>query len=92
MGESMPDFDELMGFQNLLQKKVRREDYIDRKIDLLSIINQLTVGPKNLVQREQLILEATTRGFSEAEIEKIMEDLIKDKIIYESSPGFIKKV
>lgn len=88
----MPDFDELMGFQNLLQKKVRREDYIDRKIDLLSIINQLTVGPKNLVQREQLILEATTRGFSEAEIEKIMEDLIKDKIIYESSPGFIKKV
>jgi DNA replicative helicase MCM subunit Mcm2 (Cdc46/Mcm family) len=85
------DFDKLLQYQKMLQQSLKDEQLEDRKIELLSIINQLTSGPKNLVQREQIIVEASSRGFTEDEIGLILEDLISEKIIYESSPGFIKK-
>ncbi len=75
----------------MMQKRLRREQQRDRKIDLLSIINQLTAGPKNIVQKEQLLIEAQNRGFSENEIEKLLVQLKKDNIIFEPSPGYIKK-
>ena len=85
------DFDKLLQYQKMLQQSIREEQHEDRKIELLSIINQLTSGPKNLVQREQIIVEGSTRGFTEDEITQIREDLIAERIIYESSPGYIKK-
>ena len=85
------DFDKLMEYQNLIQRRLMQELKLDRKIELLSIINQLTAGPKNIVQKEQIILESTSRGFTEQEIEDLLDKLIKENIIYESSPGFIKK-
>ena len=85
------NFEELMKYQNLLQKQLKKEQKIDQKIELLSIINQLTAGPKNLVQKEQIIIEATSRGFTEHEVELFLQQLVKDNIIYESSPGYIKK-
>jgi DNA replicative helicase MCM subunit Mcm2 (Cdc46/Mcm family) len=85
------DFDKLMEYQNMLQQRLRKEQQIDRKIELLSIINQLTFGPKNIVQKENIIIEAQSRGFSEDEIEDLLQKLIQENIIYEPSPGFIKK-
>ena len=85
------DFDELMRYQNLMQKRLKKESKIDKKIELMSIINQLTTGPGNLVQKENIILEASARGFSNNEIENYLIDLINSNIIFESSPGYIKK-
>lgn len=85
------DVDELLAYQNMLQKSLRKEVQIDRKIELLTIINQLTFGPKNLVQKELILVEAQNRGFSEIEINNYLNELIKENIIFEPSPGFIKK-
>lgn len=85
------EFDKLMDYQNMVQQRLRQEQQQDRKIDLLSIINQLTQGPKNMVQKEQVIVEATSRGISEEEIHKLIQKLIDENIIYEDSPGYIKK-
>ena len=85
------DFDKLMQYQNMIQKELRQEQQVDRKIDLLSIINHLTSGPKNIVQKEQIIVEAASRGFTENEVDKLLDKLIEENIIYESSPGYIKK-
>lgn len=85
------DFDKLMEYQNLLQQRLRTEQQIDKKIELLSIVNQLTMGPKNIVQKEQIMIEAVSRGFTEDEVDKLLDQLIKENIIYESSPGYIKK-
>ena len=85
------DFDKLVEYQNMIQKNLKTEQVMDRKIELLSIINQLTVGPRNIVQKEQILLEAQDRGFSEEEVDSLLEDLITENIIYESSPGFIKR-
>ncbi len=85
------DFDKLMEYQNLLQQRLRKEQQVDKKIELLTIINHLTMGPKNIVQKEQIMIEAVSRGFSESEVDKLLDQLIKENIIYESSPGYIKK-
>ncbi len=85
------DFDKLVEYQNMLQKRLKKEEQQDKKIAVLSLINQLTTGPKNIVQKEQVILEAVSRGFTEDEVSRILEQLVKDNIIYESSPGFFKK-
>lgn len=91
IGDVKLDFDKLMEYQNLVQQRLKTEQQIDKKIELLTIINHLTMGPKNLVQKEQIIVEAVSRGFSEDEIDNLLDQLIKENIIYESSPGFIKK-
>ena len=85
------DFDKLMEYQNLMQQRLRTEQQIDKKIELLTIINHLTMGPKNIVQKEQIMIEAVSRGFSEEEVDTLLNQLIKENIIYESSPGYIKK-
>lgn len=85
------DFDKLMEYQNLMQQRLRTEQQIDKKIELLTIINHLTMGPKNIVQKEQIIVEAISRGFTEDEVDTLLEQLITENIIYESSPGYIKK-
>ena len=80
-----------MKYQDMMQNRLRQEQKEDKKLDLLSLINQLTSGPRNIVQKEQIIVEAKARGISEAEIQDLLEKLIKENIIYESSPGYIKK-
>ncbi|MEM3374495.1 MAG: hypothetical protein QW757_04230 [Candidatus Woesearchaeota archaeon] len=85
------DIDELLAYQNMLQKSLRKEVQIDRKIELLTIINQLTFGPKNIVQKELILVEAQNRGFSEREVNNYINELIKENIIYEPMPGYIKK-
>lgn len=85
------EFNNLMEYQKMIRKNLRTEQNTDRKIDLLSIINQLTSGPKNIVQVEQIILEANSRGFTADETRAIIDNLIEENIIFESSPGLIKK-
>ena len=75
----------------MLQKSLRKEQILDKKIELLSIINQLTMGPKNIVQKEQILIEAESQGISEKDVEFFLEKLKEDNIIYESTPGYIKK-
>jgi len=85
------DFEKLMEYQLTLQKRLRAEQKVDRKLELLSLINQLTAGPGNIVQKEHILIEATERGFSENEIENLLGKLISENILFEQSPGFIKK-
>ncbi|MBT3720078.1 hypothetical protein HN789_05040 [archaeon] len=85
------DFDNLMEYQKRLQERLRTEQQTDKKIELLSIINQLSSGPKNIVQVEQILVESASRGYTTDQTRKFIDQLIKENIIYESSPGFIKK-
>jgi hypothetical protein len=85
------DVDKLIAYQNMLQKSLRSEQQLDKKIELMTIINNLTFGPKNIVQKELIIVEAVSHGFNEAEADRFLHELIKENIIYESTPGYIKK-
>jgi DNA replicative helicase MCM subunit Mcm2 (Cdc46/Mcm family) len=85
------DFEKLMSYQNLVQNNLRQERQMDRKIELLSIINQLTAGPRNLVQKENIFVTAQQHGFRDNETERLLAQLVKDGIIFEDSPGYFKK-
>ena len=85
------DFNNLMEYQKMLQKRLKKEQQRDKKIELISIINQLTSGPKNMVQMEQILVEANSRGFTSDETRNLVDNLIEENIIFESSPGYIKK-
>ncbi len=84
------DFDKLIEYQRFMQKSIISEDRLDRKIELLSIINQLTAGPKNMVQKEQVMVEATAQGFSDIETISLLDSL-KDEGIISESDGYIRK-
>ncbi len=85
------DFDNLKDYQNLVRKSVIGERRLDRKIDLMTIINMLTAGPKEMVQKEHIIVEATSRGFREEEVQNLLAKLEEENIIFEAMPGYIKK-
>ena len=85
------DFKNLMEYQKMVQQRLHSEEQEDRKIDIMTIINQLTSGPKNIVQKEQVIVEAVSRGITEEEVGNLLKKLIQENIIYESSPGYLKK-
>ncbi len=87
----MNNFDELVKIQNQIRQKLIKEESTDKKITILSLINELTSGPKEIVQKESLIIEATKRGISEDDVDKIIEQLKKDNVIFESKPGYIEK-
>lgn len=85
------DFKSLIEYQNMLQQKLRQEQKTDRKIEFLSLINQLTSGPRNLVQKEQVLVEAKERGFTETEAQELIDKLIAERIIFEPNSGYLKK-
>ena len=85
------DFKSLIEYQNMLQQKLRQEQKTDRKIEFLSLINQLTSGPRNLVQKEQVLVEAKERGFTETETQELIDKLIAERIIFEPNSGYLKK-
>ena len=85
------EFDKLMKYQDMVQNRLRKEQNLDRKIDLLSIINQLTAGPKNLVQKEQILVETSARGITFDQANDLLEKLIEERVIIENPKGSIRK-
>lgn len=84
-------FEELMRVQHQIQKGLLREQRTDLKIEVISIINVLTSGRKETVQKEAVFIESANRGFNHDEVANLIEELIKDKIIFEPMLGYIKK-
>jgi len=87
----MDNFNELIKIQNQIRQGLLREQELDKRVSVLSLINELTSGPKESVQKESLIVEAANKGISEEDLNKEIEKLEKDNIIFEPKPGFIKK-
>jgi DNA replicative helicase MCM subunit Mcm2 (Cdc46/Mcm family) len=87
----MSEFEDLMKIQNQIRQGLLREQKEDKTLTIMSIINELTSGPKEIVQLESLIIEAASRDISENEVISTIERLKKDNVIYETQPGFFKK-
>lgn len=84
------DFEDLMRIQRLMARRVANETETESKIKLMEIINDLVTDKNKKVQKEAVIVEATVRGMTEAEADRILASLKDDHIIEEPRPGFIK--
>ncbi len=87
----MSEFDDLMKIQNQIRQGLLREQKENITLTIMSIISELTSGPNGIVQLESIIIEASNRGIGEEEVMKNINQLKRDRVIYETSPGFLKK-
>jgi len=74
------EFDEIVRIQNLMASNIARENEVDRKLDIIEIINQLK-GKKKFVQVEEVIVEARYQNINENEVLKILDELEKDDVL-----------
>ncbi len=85
------DFDEIMDLQRKLASEVAAEKETDDKIEVMSIINDFTTGDSDVVQKEEVIIEAKQRGLNEPKILTIIDELKKDDFVIEEK-GYLKKL
>lgn len=85
------DFKELMKYQNLMQNQLARDQRVSRKIEILSIINELTAGPDNLAYISDIVKKGKSLEYTERDIKSLIDDLKIDGIIYQPSPNQVKK-
>jgi len=78
------EFDELMRVQRSMASMLRRENDIDRKVKLMSIIQGLNPDKKGRILTAQIAHEAENEGFSEEELDGLIDGLEED--------GYLKKV
>ena len=88
---AIKDFDELLDNQNKLQSMVGKEREFEETIDILSIISEMAPYPDQRIQKEALFIEAENRGFSHSLVGRIIDKLIRDRILFEPQPGFIQR-
>jgi hypothetical protein len=77
------EFDELMKIQRLVTDRLSVEERMDRKLKLLEIITGMVSGPNNSVMAETLRFEASQEGFSDEEIERLLNELKSDGMVRE---------
>ncbi len=83
------DFDEIMDLQRKLASEVAEEQETDNKITLMSIINDMTSGEKDIIQKERVIIEAQQQGLNEEQVERLLKELESDNFLIEEK-GYIK--
>lgn len=85
------EFQELLRQQRMLAQNIVQESSTDSKIKLLDIINDMITPRNKKIQIENIILEAMNQGFTEQEALTLLDELKKDHVLYETSPGFIQR-
>ena len=85
------DFEEIMRVQRMMASRIVEEQETDSKIRIMSIINELVTDKKKIIQKEAVLVEAQAEGFSEKEVERLLESLENDNFILQQQ-GYLKKL
>lgn len=82
-------FDELMRVQRSMASRLRQENELDRKVKLLSIIQGLNPDRKGRILTEQIVVEAVSEGFTEGDVESLLDELEKDGYLQRVEMGIM---
>ncbi|MBN1645850.1 hypothetical protein JW868_02305 [Candidatus Woesearchaeota archaeon] len=85
------DFDDLLRIQRMMASRIVQESSVNNKIKLLDIINNMVTDKNKKVQIENVIIEAMNEGMTERETTDLIDQLKKDHLVYETSPGFLQR-
>lgn len=80
----MEGFDDLMRIQRNTATRLRREDELDRKVRLMSLIQGLNPDRKGRILTEQILVESVQQGYIESDVEAIIDELEAD--------GYLRRV
>ena len=82
-------FDDLLKVQRMMASKILDESSMDYKIRLYDMIREMTTSKNKTIQVEQIIVEASTEGFSESETLTMLDELERDGLLKYTSQGTI---
>lgn len=85
------EFNDLLRQQRLLAGAIMQESSMNNKIKLMDIINELVTQRNKKIHVESVIVEAVNHGFTERETYGLIEELKRDRVVYETSPGFLQR-
>jgi DNA replicative helicase MCM subunit Mcm2 (Cdc46/Mcm family) len=85
------EFNDLLRQQRLLAGAIMQESSMNNKIKLLDIINELVTQRNKKIHIESVIVEAVNNGFTEKETYDLLEELKRDHLVYETTPGFLQR-
>lgn len=85
------EFKELLDIQKRMQKKLKEEHEMDQSLDILTVINEMAPYPDQRIQKEQILHEAEIRGFNSDKTDKIIQKLIRDRVLFEPETGYIQR-
>jgi len=86
------EFDELMRVQRNMATRLRSENELDRKVKLLSVIQGLNADKKGRILTEQIVVEARDQGFSESEVDALLDELERDGYLQRVEMGIMMLV
>jgi DNA replicative helicase MCM subunit Mcm2 (Cdc46/Mcm family) len=86
------DFQEIMRMQQMMSQRIMREQTVNRKVDVLTIINDMAKGSKKQLQVESIVIEAGYNGIEENDVMRILDELADDKLISFSGTGYIRLI
>lgn len=78
------EFDELMRVQRSMANQLRRESMMDRKVTLLTVIQGLNPDRRGRILTEQIMVESSMEGFTNDEVDTLIDDLERD--------GYLRRV
>lgn len=85
----MDSFDDLMKVQRNMAGRLHRENEMDRKVALLSMIQGLNPDKKGRILTEQIMVEANNAGFSESEVDSLLDSLEEDGYLQRVEMGIM---
>ncbi len=78
------EFDELMRVQRFTATRLRQENEMDRKVKLISLVQGLNPDKRGRILTEQIMVEALNEGFTDEEVDRLLDELESD--------GYLKRV
>lgn len=83
------EFEDLMEIQRMMASKLAEEEEVDKKVDVLNLIRNMTDNGDKDIQTESIIVRCTQKGMSEQQILDILDELEKDRIITYPTRGYV---
>ncbi len=74
----------------MMASRIVQEDEVDSKIKLFDIIRGMVTPKKKKIQIEELIVEASLDGMTETDVDRLLDKLKEDHMVYEPEPGYIQ--
>ncbi|MBR9675810.1 hypothetical protein GOV05_02270 [Candidatus Woesearchaeota archaeon] len=87
----MTDFDEIIRIQRHMQRRLSDEKKMEDTVEVLMVINEVAPDPEQRIHKETVMVEAGIRGYSEGYVEKILDQLIRDNVLFVPAPGYLKR-
>ena len=85
------NFEDLLKYQRMMQERIQQEQSEDETIEILTIINELAPHPGQRIQKEMVLVEAGIRGIPSDVAQKLIDQLKKDRVIFEPMVGWLQK-